>query len=114
MEEHKRQDNMLERIQSTLDESVDNLDGEIQSRITQARYNALEQNGKREKNALLLPLGALASVCTLVLALSIYLNSGVEISSPVEDIEMMTNIDDLELLEELEFYEWLEEYELPT
>ena len=106
-------DNLIENIQTSLNNSVDSLDAETQSRITQARYRALEQQTK-QKSEWWIPATVFASTCLLILMISMDAGEVLPEPAPLQDIEIISNIDDLEFLEELEFYEWLEEYEVPT
>ena len=105
---------LIERIQSELDASIDDIDASTQSKITQARHRTLDQHIRKSHLRLWLPAGAAVSACVALLMFSMVSKTVVEESMLIDDFELISNMDDLELLEELEFYEWLEEYELPT
>ncbi|MBL4793996.1 MAG: hypothetical protein JKY24_00400 [Pseudomonadales bacterium] len=80
MTEHD--EDMLSDINKALNESVQNLDGEIRSKLSQTRYHALEQNEIENHSILFsvwaIPLGSIAVAA--VLALVWFINPGMEIS----------------------------------
>jgi hypothetical protein len=97
------------------DESVEGLDAATRSRLTQARYRALEELKPKRRLGWqwsLAPVGTLAAA-----ALVVWLTIG-QVPPPTEDLQE-TSLGDLELLlaeedlemldEELDFYGWLEE-----
>jgi hypothetical protein len=97
------------------DESVTALDAATRSRLTQARYRALEELGPKRRRGWqwsLAPAGTLAAA-----ALVVWLTIG-QVPPPAEDLQG-TSLGDLELLlaeedlemldEELDFYGWLEQ-----
>jgi len=114
MNEEHQHDSLIQNIHSQLESSVDEIDAATQSRITRARYRALDQGGRQGTFNFWVPTGAVATACVAVLMFLLVPNTPVEDPAPLDDFELISNIDDLELLEDLEFYEWLEEHELPT
>lgn len=110
------------RVRATLEESVGRLDGATRSRLTQARFRALEQLGRQEaplawwrsliiRPTLLAPVGAMAAVVALTMILWVpQPNGGVggETASSIEDIELLADGDALAAMteEDPEFYEW--------
>ena len=114
MSDTKNTDNLIENVQTSLDSSIDDIDAATQSKITQARYRALEQAVENRRASWWMPVTALASICILVIVVSLFSHTPEAQLDPVQDFEMISNIDDMELIEDMEFYEWLEEYELPT
>ncbi len=114
MSENQSNESFIKNIRSRLDDSLDDIDGATQSKITRARHHALDQRVRKGRFQFWLPVGAVATTCLALVILSLVSKTVVEDVVPVDDFELIGNIDDLELLEELEFYEWLEDYELPT
>ena len=99
------------------DESVSSLDPQTRSKLTQARYRALEElegsapAGWRPR---WIPAGVLAAGVLVV----VMLWQGQPAVSPdtpafdvaaLSDLEIILGDGDLELLQELEFYAWLDE-----
>ena len=109
---------LINKIQNTLDESVNALDGETRSQLTHARHQAVQTNHK-SNHWLAISGFAFASVVALstVLFNDFYIQNDSVDSLPVtmlessEDLEMMVSIPDPELLENLDFYYWLEQGE---
>ncbi len=114
------------RVRSLLDESADRLDGRLRSRLTRARYAALEARPAptRAWNRWA-PAGALAA--TLVIAVGLFVNRDLArpvhvpvaavAPAPATDPAAAPSVDDLELLadndaielpnaEDYDFYEW--------
>jgi hypothetical protein len=114
MSEKNEKDKLVGHIQSELENSLHDIDAATQSKITQLRHRALEQKPNISQFNSWLPVGAVATVCVLVLMFSLYPKMNEEEPAPLDEFELISNIDEIEILEELEFYEWLDEYELPT
>ncbi len=100
------------RAKRTFDDSVDDIDASIRSRLTQARYAALAhaENGTAVSTGFRrywLPAAGLA-VATLIAAL--FVLPRVNGSAPgapatfAEDMPMLLEPDSMELVEDLEFY----------
>lgn len=107
-------DKLLENVRSELEASLEAIDASTQSRITQARHQALAGNSPGFDLNSWIPFGALATLCLVLLVISITPETNMEQEATIEEIEMLSNLDELELLEDLDFYEWLDEYELPS
>lgn len=114
MKEKDSNDTFIEHIHATLETSLDDIDAATQSRITQARYRALEQAGGKSQTQIWLTAGAVATTCIALVVFSLLPETQMENTMPVDDFDLIGNMDNLEMLEELEFYEWLEDHELPT
>lgn len=97
------------------DESVAGLDAATRSRLTQARYRALEELKPQRSRRLwftLVPAGTLAATALLAWVIvqpRVVVDEGLRVAS-VDDLEILLAEEDLEMLDEdLEFYGWLEE-----
>jgi hypothetical protein len=104
-----------QRMQALLEHSTASLDGRVRSRLTQARYAALE--ARRSRAALAwrnwMPLGAAAASAIVVLllwsgrgALPSFVTA--EPQATFEDMDLLADKDamDLASAEDYEFYEW--------
>jgi len=103
------------RTKRVFDESVAALDGATRSRLTQARYRALEElrtERSRGWRFTLVPAGTLAAMA-LVVWLTVSQAPPTEVGfqvSSLGDLEILLAEEDIEMLDEdLEFYGWLEE-----
>lgn len=120
-------DNEFEqRARVALAESVARLDGATRSRLTQARYRALEQldapgaraggwRGLLGRRSVLAPLGAMAAVVALTTVLwvgrpgaGLPAEAGAVAAGVPEDMELLADSDALAAMseEDPEFYEW--------
>ena len=102
------------RAKQAFDRSVEEIDAATRSRLTQARYRALQElspaRAGRPVWGRFAPAGALA-VVALVTVL-VFWQPAIEPSLQVAaaaDFEILLGEEELEMLEELEFYAWLEE-----
>ena len=101
------------KTKRVFDESVAGLDAATRSRLTQARYRALEELKPARSRALsftLVPAGTLAATALVVwFMVQPPVDDGLQVTS-VDDLEILLAEEDLEMLDEdLEFYGWLEE-----
>ena len=109
-------DGFEQRTKRLFDDSVGALDAATRSRLTQARYRALEEQRPARSSSvrwLLAPAGTLAAAA-LVAWLTVWQTPPVSDASitaaALGDLEILLGEEDLEMLdEELEFYGWLEE-----
>ena len=110
---HDPQTPFERRSKTAFDESVDNLSGEIRSRLTQARHRALEEAAApRVTRRLWLPaagLTAAAVAAVVVITPRVTQERGMPESFASEDLTMLLNDDDLELIENMDFYAWVED-----
>jgi hypothetical protein len=103
------------RTKRVFDDSVAALDAATRSRLTQARYRALEEAKAvrhRGWRWLLVPAGAIAATALVVwfTVWQVPPATDTVASAPLGDLEILLGEEDLEMLdEELEFYGWLEE-----
>ena len=103
------------RTKRAFDDSVAALDAATRSKLTQARYRALEeQTSARDRGfrSSLLPAGTVAATA-LVAFLVVWQATPpapVPQAAALGDLEILLGEEDLEMLdEEIEFYGWLEE-----
>ena len=105
-----------ERTKLLFERSVAALDGRTRSKLTQARYRALDKLAEPARPAWSrswLPAGAAAAVALLSLMLwqgqiEPLTEGGFDVTA-VADLEILLSQEELDMLEELEFYAWLEE-----
>jgi hypothetical protein len=116
MNDEKHDSDFERRTKQAFDDSVATLDAATRSRLTQARYRALEERRTRRpalwQRRPLLPVGALAAAALVVWLTVWQTPPGADAvrSAPLADLEILLGEEDLEMLdEELEFYGWLEE-----
>ncbi|HEY3518367.1 MAG TPA: hypothetical protein VGL98_15065 [Gammaproteobacteria bacterium] len=108
------------RTKQVFDESVDALDAPTRSKLTQARYRALEERESardRGWRSSLVPTGTVAATA-LVAFLVVWQQTPpatvppatVPQAASLNDLEILFSEEDLGMLdEEIEFYGWLEE-----
>ena len=106
--------NFERRAKRVFDDSVAALDAATRSKLTQARYRALEQQESARDwswRSSLVPAGTVAAtalVAFLAMWQPLPQNDAVQ-KAPLGDLEILLGEEDLEMLdEELEFYGWLE------
>jgi hypothetical protein len=101
------------RARELLEESTQRLDGRVRSRLTQARFAAVEE-ARRARHPFAwrtwVPAGALAAAAVL----AVVLWNGQATQPPVasgapslDDLEIVAGGENFELLENLDFYEWV-------
>ena len=99
----------LEQIGKTLDQGLEELDGDTLNRLSQARLAASERpKGRHPQRGWLVAGGALASV-VIAVVLSLQLNTKAVNESMLEDMALLSADAELELYRDLDFYDWLEE-----
>jgi hypothetical protein len=103
------------RSKALFERSVESLDGETRSRLTQARYAAIEAAQKGSvaglRWRLWIPAGsAAAAVLAVLLVFAPGLrDSGTHGSAlAFDDMDIVANDDEFDLLENVEFYSWLD------
>ena len=112
MNEKKREEEFIEEVRRTLDESTEALDTGTTARLSRARKQALEGQGERAARSrgwYRSPLAGLAAASVLVIVGALYFSSigGFSANGSVEDVELLASTEELTLLEELDFYTWL-------
>ena len=95
------------RIRTTLDASVDNLDPDVSRRLQQARHAALETAAK-PRMPFWQPAGAFALASILLLSVFVWPDrQNMPEPAALADLELITADDSLQLYEDLDFYQWL-------
>lgn len=108
--------NFERRTKRVFDDSVAALDAATRSKLTQARYRALEEQASardRGWRSSLLPAGTVAATA-LVAFLVVWQVTppvpGPQETASLNDLEILLGEEDLKMLdEEIEFYGWLED-----
>lgn len=106
-------DEFEQKAKSLLDDGVEDLHPDIQRKLQQARYAALEKAGSRA-GWNYLPQALAATFAIAVVSLSLLFNFNENELSHTElamesDFEVLMASDGLDLMEELEFMQWLAE-----
>jgi len=100
------------RARSVFDDSVDRVDARIRSKLTRARYAALDELRTYESRRrwLRLPVTGLTVAAVAAVAVLVW-NEGnhgvVPGELPLEDMELVAEVDSLEMLRDVEFYAWV-------
>ena len=108
------EEELKNRAREKFENSVDAIDGETASRITQTRNKALAHQSKKSwfNKFTLYPATVMASI---TLAVMLFLNqSDIETEPAAMDIDLISSSEELEMIEELDFYVWLDDYALPS
>src|SRR5262245_40345511 len=110
MKAHNNEDEAFEeRARGLLEESTDRLDGNVRSRLTQARFAAVEE-ARRARHSFRwrtwIPAGALAAAAAVAVVLWTS-QSPTPVQSSLDDLEIVADGENFELLENLDFYEWV-------
>ena len=103
-------DPLRTRVRQHLDASLEVLDQATLDRLAHARHAALvnAQSDRGNKPSWLLPVGALASIGVMLLALGLLINSSSTlIPSTTLDIELLSSSEQLDTYDNLDFYRWL-------
>ncbi len=121
-------DKIEQRSRELLQAGVDRIEGRVRSRLTRARFAAVEEASARGRGSFWrtwLPAGGVAAAAVLAVVLwsgqrpdragpdaSIVEAGGNAQSeaspSPMDDLDLMMASESFELLEDLEFYEWVD------
>ena len=100
-----KEQQFVNNIRQSLDQSVEELDAVTRARLRAARLSALEAGQKRPvwHNRL-----ALASAMSVTLVVGVWMTQKtVDNDLPIDDLQILTSNDDLEMYRDLEFYQWL-------
>jgi len=99
----------IAKAKSVLEESAQDLNGEVERRLRQTRYRALEVRPRPFR--WLVPASGFAAVSVVALAISLWWAQPSRHApvQNVEDLEILASGENLELFDDLEFYHWLAE-----
>ncbi len=113
MSEQTYNDAFLEKVRTTLDTSVENIDVRIQSRLSRIREEALRNKSTRLRQWLYLPVTGIAAALAVLIASVLYFNRPDQVHQIdyFEDVEILASSDSLEFYANLDFYAWLAEEE---
>jgi DNA-binding PucR family transcriptional regulator len=111
MKAHNNEDEAFEeRARDLLEESTNRLDGNVRSRLTQARFAAVEE-ARRARHSFRwrawIPAGALAAAAAVAIVLWSGQSPSPAVQSSLDDLEIVADGENFELLENLDFYEWV-------
>ncbi len=102
----------LEKVKRELDAAADDLDTLTQARLRSFRMRAMDEAERRKGIRFIIPrwltAGGIATVCAMVVAVSIWF--GTKQSLPTnhpEDLEILAAQEQLDLYKDLDFYTWL-------
>lgn len=106
----KKEDRLIQDVKDHLDQSIEDLDPGIVSKITRARYTVLEKQ-KSKWITWGIPITGIASTAALILiAFNLFFSQNLQIKTEqLEMVEILSSEQNLELFENLEFYAWLAE-----
>ena len=110
MSKDKDDQNFIDVISGDLKQSVDDLDANTLSKLTQLRSHALESKTGIVHQWWFLPTGAMATACLAMLIYAVAIAPDLAPIPTEDDIDLLSTSDSIELYEDLEFYEWLEDY----
>lgn len=113
--EHYKKDDLLNKITSTLDSAVDELEGGTKSRLRSIRHEALTSTETSYRTTWWVPAGslaALAAIAVMTVSLWTIMPEEDEFKIPFEDFALLSDKEELEFYEELDFYLWLDSEQL--
>lgn len=104
---------MIEGIKQALDQKTEQLDPDIQAKLSQMRRQVMaEANGRsaagntfaKPKTFIWAPAGGMVAA---LLAVMLWYEPAVQHSPELDDFELLTSDADLEMLDDMEFVAWL-------
>lgn len=102
-------DKFEQKIQQILKDSIDKIDAETQSQLTQARHHAISLSEKKYFNPVGLWVRGVAITFMLLFVLITLKHPSPDTRAVLTPDWIATSeTDDLEMYQDLEFYEWLE------
>ena len=113
MKDKSSEQQFVSRIRSALDQSVDQLDPGIRSRLRRMRHEALARKAAppQRRWRWATGLAAAGAAAAMLLLLPIAPQDANSPLAAVEDLEMLASGDPLEIYEDMEFYSWLSDME---
>ena len=114
MTDQKTEQQFIDAIKHRFDQSIDQIDAGTLSRLNSIRHNALDSVGRKYRQQVLLPVGAMVAASIAVIMFTLVQPDSSSSPFIPEDIEMLSTSDGIDFYENLEFYQWLDEYEIST
>ena len=115
MTENNSEQQFVSRVRAALDESSEQLEPGIRSRLNRIRHEAVaRQKGRRmRRRGWHLTAGLAATAAAALLVLLLPINRSIEKTplAAIDDIEILASNDPLEIYEDMEFYSWLSDLE---
>jgi hypothetical protein len=114
---NNKPDEFERQTRAALLKGVEQLDAQVRSRLTQARFAAVEEARRRQTPWLSFwrnwaPTGAVAGAAMLAVLLwsggEAPVSTGAQVQGAMEDLDIVVAEESLEMIQELEFYEWLD------
>jgi len=99
---------LLATVKTHLDDSIEHYDAATRSRLTQARFRALQAKPQRPwlRPAAVATLAS--TTAAMVIAIVLWQATPLQ-DTFIEDLEIIASNADLEFYQELEFYQWLDD-----
>lgn len=105
----KKDDQLIQDVKTHLDQSVQDLDPGIVSKITQSRYKALVTPEKKWVSWGIPITGLAGTAAIILLVFTLFFQEvGIE-TDQLQMVEMLESEHHLDLFENLDFYAWLAE-----
>ena len=107
-------DTFEQRVKDDLRKVVADTSPEVRARIARITALAMAEARRPRRRGLpaLIPLGGVAAVAVVVVALQVFKQqpAAPEKLAPIppDDVALLLNVDNLDLLEQMEFYLWLD------
>jgi len=101
-----------QRARAVFDESIERLDARTRSKLTQARFAALDalKTAEARQRWRRLPVAGVVAATVATVAILTWNGDSQQVTPgelPLEDMELVADIDSLQLLQDVEFYAWL-------
>lgn len=113
MSEQSKQDELERKARALFEDSVERLDAQTRSKLTQARNRALDEvkHGATRRRWIWAPAGgvAFAAIVAVVLGWGGLRSGGENDAVAFEDIDIVTDSESFEMLQDVEFYTWLQD-----
>ena len=114
MTEKKTEQQFIETVKASFEQSVEQVDAETLSRLNSIRNVALDSHTKQSPRWVLYPAGAFVTACLAIVIFNVIQPDSTTSPIRAEDIEILSANEGFDLYEDLEFYQWLNEYETST
>ena len=109
MKDKDQEQQFLDFVKRTLDQSIEDLDSHTTARLRSTRQTVL--SGSSKTISWVQPAWAIAATCIVVFTFTLWESDPPQLTStlPLENMELLASAEEWDLYEELEFYTWLEE-----